>query len=157
MYKINYFILYLSMVGITLFSNPHTKHKYISFKRLESTFHNVHAWGLHTSIDLQQCNSELIRSEESIKKYLQLLCEHLNIIQVHEPHIFHVGDTEQTSGYTFTLHSAGTTILGRIIDQKDSVHLDIIKDALFDPNPIIVFTQSFFQTTKYLMQVHFRI
>lgn len=134
----------------------HATRNTVPYSQIQWAYRMQNAWGLHTSLDLKHCDPEKIRSEKTLKTYFKQLCSAVGVFSLDDPIVKHVGDTEKSSGYAITLHTGTTTITGRVINAHDSLHIDIIKDAIYDPNPLSTFTQTFFQTQHCVLNITLR-
>ena len=56
-----------------------------SFNYIKEEFYAHNAWGLHTTIDLKNCNPELIRSADAIRDYVIQLCDLIEMIRFGDP------------------------------------------------------------------------
>ena len=74
-------------------------------KDLKENFEKKNVWGLLTSVDLYDCNPELIRDAEAIKRYVNELCQLIEMKKFGDTQVVDFGEDERVSGYSMTNQS----------------------------------------------------
>ncbi len=127
-----------------------------SYEELKALFHKQQAWGLSTCVDLTDCDPDLIRSEEAIKKYVLDLCDLIEMKRFGETVVVHFGEDEKVAGYSMTQLIETSLISGHFANLTNSVYIDVFSCKLYDPAVVAEFTKEFFKaknvTINYVMR-----
>ena len=67
---------------------------------IKKEFLDKNAWGILSSIDLFNCNAQKIRDRKAIKRYVDKLCELIEMKQFEETQIVHFGEDEKVAGFS---------------------------------------------------------
>jgi len=126
-----------------------------------SEFNEHHAWGLSTSLDLHNCDPELVENKDKIKEYLITLCDKvINIERYGEPIIYRFGKKEDgVEGYTaiqLVVTSDVACHFGVDLNGKGYAYIDIFSCAPYDPEKATKFTAEFFRAKSYNKNVLYR-
>lgn len=127
-----------------------------NFEEVKEQFKSTSSWGLHSSIDLQNCNSETIRDSEKIKEYVAELCKRIGMKTFGETTVVHFGSEENTEGFSMTQLIETSLISGHFANKTDSAYLDIFSCKLYDPWDAAIFTKEFFQAKSYNLTINLR-
>jgi S-adenosylmethionine/arginine decarboxylase-like enzyme len=111
----------------------------------EQRFFAEKAWGILTCIDLHNCNPDFIRDAELIKKFVQELCDLIEMKRFGETVVVHFGEDEKVAGYSMTQLIETSLISAHFANLTNSVYLDIFSCKYYDPDTVAGFTKKFFQ------------
>ncbi len=128
-----------------------------SFESIESEYYNQNAWGLHTTIDLKNCDPLLIRSADAIREFCIQLCDLIKMKRFGEPQIVHFGEAEQVAGYTLVQLIETSDITAHFANATNSAYIDIFSCKLYDPQLVVDFAQKFFKADRVIRHVIFRV
>ena len=106
------------------------------------------AWGLLTSIDLFDCNPNLIRDADAIKKYVYELCDLIEMKRFGKCTVVDFGEDPKVSGFSMTQLIETSLISGHFANQSNSVYIDIFSCKWYDQKKAVEFTKNFFKAKK---------
>ncbi len=115
---------------------------------LISLYQQEQAWGLLTSLDLYDCDAEVIRDGGAIARYAQNLCQLLQVTAYGEPQVVHFGRGE-VAGYSLVQLIETSLISGHFANDSNRAFIDIFSCAFYDPHRAARFTQEFFKAGGY--------
>jgi len=115
------------------------------------TYENKDCWGISTSIDLQNCNPDIIRSKEKMEEFLIAIVKEINMKAFSDPIIVRFGDNPDVTGYSIAQLIETSLISGHFAEKDNSAYIDIFSCKSFDPNKAALFCKNFFGavTMKY--------
>ena len=118
------------------------------------------AWGLLTSLDLHECDPEIVENEKKLKEYLIQVCDLIDMKRFGEPTTVYFGSDPSVQGYSiyqlvetsmisghFGLNPGGKTGYG---------YIDIFSCKSYDPNKAAEFTKEFFKAKTFNKTVIYR-
>lgn len=105
-------------------------------------------WGLLTSLDIENCNPEFIRSAEKIKEYVLTLCDLIEMKRFGECHVVHFGEDERVAGYSMFQLIETSCISGHFANETNRSYIDIFSCKCYDPKVVAEFTKDFFEGDK---------
>lgn len=106
-------------------------------------------WGLLSSIDLYNCNSETIRDAEKIKQFVIELCDLIQMKRFGDTLVVHFGEDEKVAGYSMTQLIETSLISAHFANQTNTTYLDVFSCKIYDPNVVAEFSKSFFQADRF--------
>ncbi|MDH5669805.1 MAG: S-adenosylmethionine decarboxylase [Nitrospira sp.] len=101
------------------------------------------AWGLCTAIDLQECNPDLIRDAEAIKRYVIELCDLIGMKRFGECQVVNFGEG-RVAGYSMVQLISTSLISGHFANDTNKAYLDIFSCKGYDPAVVESFSKAFF-------------
>ena len=101
------------------------------------------AWGLSTSVDLQDCRPEIIRDRTQIEAYVIALCELIGMRRYGDCRIVHFGEG-RVAGYSMIQLIETSLISGHFANDTNRAYLDIFSCKGYDPAVVEEFSRSFF-------------
>lgn len=117
-------------------------------KELKKDFFEENSWGLLTSIDLYHCNPDLIRDAEAIRRYVDELCELIEMKKFGGTQVVDFGEDERVSGYSMTQLIETSLISGHFANLTNAAYIDIFSCKYYDPQVVLDFTQKYFQAKE---------
>jgi len=117
-------------------------------KNLKKEFYDNKAWGLSTSVDLYNCNPQIIRDAEAIKRYVKELCELIEMKQFGETQVVNFGEDEKVAGYSMVQLIETSLISGHFTNKSNNAYIDIFSCKYYDPSVVAKFTKNFFKSKK---------
>jgi S-adenosylmethionine/arginine decarboxylase-like enzyme len=117
----------------------------MSYEDLKTLFKQENAWGLSTCVDLTDCDPDLIRCEQSIRKYVVELCDLIEMKRFGETVVVNFGEDEKVAGYSMTQLIETSLISGHFANLTNSVYMDVFSCKLYDPAVVADFTKKFFK------------
>lgn len=122
----------------------------------KKNFDEFGSWGILTSIDIHDCDAELIRSASAIEEFVIKLCDLIEMKRFGEPVIVHFGEDERVSGYSMTQLIETSLISAHFANQTNNVYLDVFSCKYYDPDKAAEFAMEFFKGSDYDIHVCLR-
>jgi S-adenosylmethionine/arginine decarboxylase-like enzyme len=101
------------------------------------------AWGLLTSVDLQDCDPRRIRDGKQIETYVIQLCELIGMTRYGACQVVHFGEG-RVAGYSMVQLIQTSLISGHFANETNSAYLDIFSCKGYDPAVVEEFSKTFF-------------
>jgi S-adenosylmethionine/arginine decarboxylase-like enzyme len=111
------------------------------------------AWGLLTSIDLEDCNGDTIRDADAIKRYVLELCELIDMKRFGDTTVVHFGEDERVAGYSMFQLIETSCISAHFANDTNTSYIDIFSCKCYDPKVAAEFTKKFFAGGKIRVNV----
>jgi S-adenosylmethionine decarboxylase len=102
-------------------------------------------WGILTSIDLYECDGEIIRDGEKIKDYVIRLCRLIKMTRFGECQVVHFGEDKRVEGYSMVQLIETSLISGHFANATNRAYIDIFSCGFYDPDEAAEFTREFFK------------
>jgi len=102
-------------------------------------------WGILTSLDIYDCNPQLIRSAEQIRRYVVELCDLIGMRRFGECQVVHFGQDERVAGYSMIQLIETSLISGHFANLTNAAYIDIFSCKPYDPTQVADFSKEFFQ------------
>jgi len=112
---------------------------------IKKEFYDASAWGLLTSVDLYKCNPETIRDAKAIKRYIDELCELIEMKQFGETQIVNFGEDEKVAGYSMVQLIETSLVSGHFANLSNNAYIDIFSCKYYEPSVAVEFTKKFFE------------
>jgi len=117
-------------------------------RSIKKEFYDTNAWGLLTSVDLYGCNPETIRDARAIKRYVDELCELIEMKQFGETQIVNFGDDEKVAGFSMVQLIETSLISGHFANKTNNAYIDIFSCKYYDPSVAEEFTKKYFEAKE---------
>ena len=114
-------------------------------RNIKKEFYDTKAWGLSTSVDLYGCNPETIRDARAIKRYVNELCELIEMKRFGETQIVNFGEDEKVAGFSLTQLIETSLVSGHFANHSNSAYIDIFSCKYYEPSVAVEFTKKFFE------------
>jgi len=105
------------------------------------------AWGLCTAVDLQDCQPELIRSAEHIRRYVVELCDLIGMKRFGDCQVVDFG-SGRVAGYSMVQLISTSLISGHFANDTNNAYLDIFSCKGYDPAVVEAFSKEFFKARR---------
>jgi S-adenosylmethionine/arginine decarboxylase-like enzyme len=122
----------------------------------EERFDEIGAWGLYCSIDIHNCDPEIIRDAEMIRQYVVQLCELIEMKRFGETQVVHFGEDERVAGYSMVQLIETSLISGHFANLTNTAYIDVFSCKYYDPDVAAHFSLSYFRGTDYNLNVALR-
>ena len=113
-------------------------------------------WGVLTSVDVYDCDPDIIRDAGSIKQFVYRLCELIEMKRFGECQVVHFGEDEKVEGFSMTQLIETSLISGHFANASNAAYLDIFSCKFYDPRIVSEFAMTFFKGEHYKMQISMR-
>ncbi|MCP4179214.1 MAG: S-adenosylmethionine decarboxylase [bacterium] len=122
----------------------------------EEKFKKADAWGLASSIDIYECDPELIRNADAIKYFVHELCDLIEMKRFGECNVVYFGEDEKVAGYSMTQLIETSLISGHFANESNTVYLDVFSCKSYKPEIVSEFAKKFFKGQRTKLQVSMR-
>lgn len=119
-------------------------------------YNNEKQWGLLVSIDLGECDHDLISSKEHITQFAIDLAKEINMKRYGEPYVVFFGDEPKVQGYSLCQLIETSMISGHFAEDTDRCFIDVFSCREFPPEKTAKYVQKYFGAKKMEYSVSFR-
>jgi S-adenosylmethionine decarboxylase len=113
-------------------------------------------WGLLSCIDLYECDPNIIRDAEAIKKFVVQLCDLIKMKRFGETQVIHFGEDERVAGFSMTQLIETSLISAHFANQSNTAYLDVFSCKTYDPEVVAEFAKKFFKAKRLRRQSLYR-
>ncbi len=114
------------------------------------------AWGLHSAIDLHECDPDIIRSADEIKRFVYELCERIGMKRFGECVVVNFGEDERVAGFSMTQLIETSLISAHFANQTNATYLDVFSCKYYNPHVVAEFAKEFFKAKDYVLNYTLR-
>jgi len=114
----------------------------------KNEFEKNNYWGLSSSVDLYNCDPDIIRSAEKIKEYVVELCKVIDMKRFGDCVVVNFGEDEKVAGYSMTQLIETSLISGHFANKSNAAYLDIFSCKYYEPSVVEEFSKKFFKAEK---------
>jgi len=125
------------------------------FPTLEQ-FNKLDVWGLHISIDIYNCDPDIIRDEEMIHQYIIQLCHLIDMKRFGDSQVVYFGEDVNASGYSMVQLIETSLISGHFANITNTAYIDIFSSKYYDSEIVSHFSLSYYKGSDYLCNVALR-
>lgn len=112
----------------------------------EEQYKNEGLWGMLTSVDLSDCNSETIRNADAIKEFVTELCDKIGVKPFGECKVVHFADhNDDVAGFSMVQLIETSLISAHFANKTNAIYLDVFSCKYYDPKIVEEFTKEFFE------------
>ncbi len=119
-------------------------------------FEKLGAWGLYCSVDIHNCDPDIIRDAEMIRQYAIQLCDLIQMKRFGETQVVHFGEDERVAGFSMVQLIETSMISGHFANLTNTAYIDIFSCKYYDPEVAAQFSLSYFKGSDYTMNVALR-
>ncbi|MBN1855045.1 MAG: S-adenosylmethionine decarboxylase, partial [Pirellulales bacterium] len=113
-------------------------------------------WGVASAIDIYDCDADLIRDADAIRRFVTELCDLIEMKRFGETQVVHFGEDERVAGYSMVQLIETSLISAHFANETNTVYLDVFSCKPYNPEVVREFSQAFFKGQYCSMQVAFR-
>jgi S-adenosylmethionine decarboxylase len=113
-------------------------------------------WGLLSCIDLYECDPNIIRDAEAIKKFVVQLCDLIKMKRFGETQVIHFGEDDRVAGFSMTQLIETSLISAHFANQSNTTYLDVFSCKTYDPEIVAEFAKKFFKAKRLRRQAIYR-
>lgn len=114
---------------------------------------DLEVWGLLTSLDIEDCDSGLIRSADAIKEFTSRLCTLIKMRPFGECQVVHFGQDEKVEGFSMFQFIETSCISGHFANATNRVYIDVFSCKMYEPTVVAEFAKEFFKGSHCRMHV----
>jgi len=101
-------------------------------------------WGIASSVDIYDCEPQLIRSAEAIRRFVVELCDLIEMKRFGETQVVHFGEDERVAGYSMVQLIETSLISAHFANLSNTTYLDVFSCKTYDPEIVRRFSQNYF-------------
>ena len=90
------------------------------------------AWGLLASLDLYDCDTYTVRSENHIRAFTAELCRAIDMHTFGPCQVVHFGGTTKVSGFSMTQMIDTSLVSGHFVNSTNDAYIDVFSCKWFD-------------------------
>ena len=113
-------------------------------------------WGMELSLDLKNCDPELIRDKKTIEMFVTELCILIDVKPYGEPIIVDFGEDPRVSGFSLCQLIETSLISAHFVNQTNAVYMNIFSCKEFDEKTASEFVAKFFKAKNYEKIINYR-
>lgn len=107
------------------------------------------AWGMHTIVDLFDCDPDKLRDPDHIRAFLQDIVPRIGMRAYGEPIILRFGPTPRVEGISFLQLIETSLISGHCVEERNALCLDVFSCKEFDPALVVKVAVEWFGAQSY--------
>ena len=138
-------------------SSGHQRINRNSYELIKRNFYKKSAWGIETTVDVHNCDPNLIRSEDAIKEYVKQLCDLIQMKRFGETVVVHFGEDETVAGYSMMQLIETSLVSGHFANLTNNIYINIFSCKLYNPYQAAHFTRAFFKGKKCQINISLRV
>ena len=119
-------------------------------------YNDLNAYGLYSSVDIYNCDPEIMRDADMIKLYLMQLCDLLEMHHSDDTNTIKFNSEKKKEGYSILKQIDTSIITGHFANLKNTAYIDIFSCRYFDPEVVAHFTVSYFKGSDYFLNITIR-
>lgn len=123
---------------------------------LETYFKKTNAWWIACSVDIYNCDPDIMRDAKAIKYFVRELCELIKMKRFQDTQVVHFWEDETVAWYSMTQLIETSLISGHFANKSSAIYLDIFSCKYYDPLIMANYAQKFFKWKNYKINVNFR-
>jgi S-adenosylmethionine/arginine decarboxylase-like enzyme len=106
-------------------------------------------YGMELTLDLYDCDPEVLRSDKKLKQYVDELCKILDMKQYGDCYLPYFGlNAEHTAGYSLLQFIETSSITGHFSEYTNAAYLNIFSCKDYDPTEAAEFSKNFFKAKR---------
>ena len=113
-------------------------------------------WGVSSSIDLYECDLDLMNDADAIREFVKILCDRIKMKRYGETQVVFFGDEPRVQGYSMTQLIETSLISAHFANASRAIYLDVFSCAPYDPEDAAQFAKEFFKASQYEIHVSHR-
>lgn len=113
-------------------------------------------WGIASSIDIYDCDPEIIRNADAIRRFVVELCELIGMKRFGETQVVHFGEEERVAGYSMVQLIETSLISAHFANLTNTTYLDVFSCKAYNPEIVKGFSQAYFGGTHSNLNVTLR-
>lgn len=113
-------------------------------------------WGMEASVDLYECDPEIIRDAQKIKQFVYELCELIEMKRFGDCTVVHFGEDEKVAGFSMTQLIETSLISAHFANLTNAAYINIFSCKDFDEEVVQSFCFDYFKAKTVTTVVNYR-
>ncbi len=122
-------------------------------EKTNNAIENGAPWGLHSCIDMHDCDPARVRDAEFIKKFVAELCDLIDMKRFGETRIVNFGEDEKVAGFSMTQLIETSLISAHFVNLTNAIYLDIFSCKMYDTKKAEEFAVKSFKAGSHRLHV----
>jgi len=114
-------------------------------------------WGIAASIDIYDCDPEIIRSADKIRQFVSELCDLIEMKKFGDTEVIHFGEEERVAGFSMVQLIETSLISAHFANLTNTVYLDVFSCKTYNPAIVEEFACKFFKGSHCITHVNLRL
>ena len=110
-------------------------------------------WGVSSSIDLYNCDLDLMMNADAIREFVKILCDRIKMRRYGETQVVFFGDEPRVQGFSMTQLIETSLISAHFANASRAIYLDVFSCAPYDPEDVARFATEYFKASHYRLNV----
>ena len=115
------------------------------------------AWGIASAIDIYNCDPDIIRDADAIRRFVVELCDLIEMKRFGETQVVHFGEDERVAGYSMVQLIETSLISGHFANLTNAVYLDVFSCKPYLPEMVQDFAEKFFKGSHSNLNITLRM
>ena len=113
----------------------------------------IEYWGVSSSIDLYNCDLDLMMNADAIREFVKILCDRIKMRRYGETQVVFFGDEPRVQGFSMTQLIETSLISAHFANASRAIYLDVFSCAPYDPEDVARFATEYFKASHYRLNV----
>ncbi len=113
-------------------------------------------WGVSASIDLYECDLNLMMDADAIREFVKILCDRIKMRRYGETQVVFFGDEPRVQGFSMTQLIETSLISAHFANASRAIYLDVFSCAPYNPEDVVRFATEYFKASHYRLNVTHR-
>ena len=113
-------------------------------------------WGVSTSVDLYECDLDLMQNADAIREFVVILCDRIKMRRYGDTQVVFFGDEPRVQGFSMTQLIETSLISAHFADASRAIYLDIFSCAPYDSEDAAKFAADYFKAGHHKFNVTYR-
>jgi S-adenosylmethionine/arginine decarboxylase-like enzyme len=114
-------------------------------------------WGVSTSVDLYECNLELMQNADAIREFVIALCDRIKMRRYGDTQVVFFGDDPRVQGFSMTQLIETSLISAHFADASRAIYLDVFSCAPYDSEDTAKFAADYFKAAIVNIMSHIAV
>jgi S-adenosylmethionine decarboxylase len=110
-------------------------------------------WGVSTSVDLYECDLDLMQNADAIREFVVILCDRIKMRRYGDTQVVFFGDEPRVQGFSMTQLIETSLISAHFADASRAIYLDVFSCAPYDSEDAAKFAADYFKAGRYKFNV----
>lgn len=111
------------------------------------------AWGILTSVDIHDCDHNLITSEKHVAQFAIDLCDKIEMKRFGDTVVVDFGEDEKVAGFSMTQLIETSLISGHFANLSNNAYIDVFSCKYYEPKDVAEFSMNYFNGKNYTMNI----
>jgi len=122
----------------------------------ESIYTQSWAWWMESTIDIYDCDPDIIRDAQAIRTYVRELCELIDMKTFGDTQVVHFWEDEKVAWYSMTQLIETSLISWHFANATNAAYLNAFSCKYYDPEVAAQFSNDFFKWDYFKLNVNLR-